>query len=316
MNITGRTQKLFDITRSVAATALLLGCAASSGTAYGQPMRTQAGAFELEVLLDGSPAPTFTHAGESYVMGRLGDRYTLRVHNRSARRVEAVVSVDGLDVIDGKTGDFRHKRGYLVPAWGQVDIDGWRLSNRQAAAFRFSTVSDSYAGRTGPTRNVGVIGVAVFPERQPERVIAPVRPIYPYGPYGSRPYEEGHGLRDKASGGFAAPTEGVDRYAAEKSGRGDDARNLAPLPRRPGLGTEFGEATWSLTHEVEFVRANTSTPVLVLGARYNDRDGLVAMGVEVEPRCIGSDDCDLRQTADPFPVSHRYAAPPRGWRRY
>ena len=39
--------------------------------------------------------------------------------------MEAVVSVDGRDVIDGKPADFRNKRGYLVPAWGSVDIDGF-----------------------------------------------------------------------------------------------------------------------------------------------------------------------------------------------
>ena len=79
----------------------------------------------------------------------MGERYTLRIWNRSGRRIEAVVSVDGRDVVDGKPGDFRNKRGYLVPAWGSVDIDGWRLSERQAAAFRFTSVANSYAGRMG-----------------------------------------------------------------------------------------------------------------------------------------------------------------------
>ena len=91
--------------------------------------------------MDGSPAPTFWHDGETYVMGRVGERYVIRVSNRTGRRIEAVVTVDGRDVVDGKPGDFRHKRGYLVPAWGQVDIDGWRLSQSRAATFRFSSVA-------------------------------------------------------------------------------------------------------------------------------------------------------------------------------
>ena len=48
-----------------------------------------------------------------------------------------------------EAADFRNKRGYIVPAWGSVDIDGWRLSRAQVAAFRFSSVADSYAARTG-----------------------------------------------------------------------------------------------------------------------------------------------------------------------
>src|SRR5262249_53291584 len=128
-------------------------------------LRQSAGGYDLEVLVNGAPAPTFFHAGETYLLGKVGQRYVIRVHNRSPRRIEAVVSVDGRDVIDGRPGDYRSKRGYLVPAWGFVDIDGWRISERQAAAFRFAAVADSYAARMGNARDVGVIGVAVFPER-------------------------------------------------------------------------------------------------------------------------------------------------------
>src|SRR6476620_4882910 len=111
-----------------------LSCATPAGNALAQPMRGAAGGYEVEVLVNGVPTPTFFHSGETYALGRMGERYTLRVWNRSGRRIEAVVSVDGRDVIDGKAGDFRGKRGYLVPAWGSVDIDGWRLSAQQAAA--------------------------------------------------------------------------------------------------------------------------------------------------------------------------------------
>ena len=136
-----------------------------------RPLRDRAGGYELTVLVDGVPARTYMHDGETYVLGQLGSHYTLRVSNHTGRRIEAVVSVDGRDAIDGKPADWRSKRGYLVPAWGSVDIEGWRISHAQAAAFRFSSVPDSYAARTGSARDVGVIGVAVFPERYlPPRV--------------------------------------------------------------------------------------------------------------------------------------------------
>ena len=45
-------------------------------------------------------------------------------------------------------------------------LDGFRQSTDTVAAFRFGSVRDSYAGKkTGDTRNVGVIGVALFSER-------------------------------------------------------------------------------------------------------------------------------------------------------
>jgi hypothetical protein len=118
-------------------------------------------------------------------------------------------------------------------------------------------------------------------------------------------------LAENGVGGYGA---GAGRDKAAPSSSSD----YAPRRReRPGLGTEFGEAVASHIQEVEFVRANASSPAVVLGMRYNDHDGLVAMGVNVDGVQPWPGDTELRRTADPFPVSpHRYAAPPSGWQRY
>src|ERR1051326_921729 len=102
------------------------------------------------------------------VQGAAAERYLIRITNPTARRIEAVVSVDGLDVIDGENGDL-HKRGYVVPAYGETRIEGFRTSQADVATFRFSSVHDSYAGMKGKARNVGVVAVALFEEQaQPE----------------------------------------------------------------------------------------------------------------------------------------------------
>jgi hypothetical protein len=283
------------MTRALA--ALVLSAALPS-----QALTDRSGPYELQVLVDGAPARTFRHDGETFVLGHLGERYTLRVLNHSGRRIEAVVSVDGRDVIDGKPADWREKRGYLVPAWGSVDIDGWRLSQREAAAFRFSTVPESYAAKTGNAREVGVIGVAVFPERWylPRR--EPVYPL-PQAPWNGAP-------RDRAAPerGSAAPE------SDEKSLSAPQSAPLAQRPaERPGLGTEFGEAVPSQVTEVPFLRASPQ-PSALIGARYDDRRGLFALGIDVDGGVLG--EADLRRSAEPFPVVERgYAAPPPGWRR-
>lgn len=103
--------------------------------------------------------------GRNYVVGEAGRRYTIVIRNRTQNRLECVVSVDGLDVLDGKAASFS-KRGYLVDPQGEVEIDGFRQSMDTVAAFRFGSVRGSYANQKhGDTRNVGVIGVAVFHER-------------------------------------------------------------------------------------------------------------------------------------------------------
>lgn len=317
-----------------------------------RPLRDQAGGYELTVLVDGAPARTYMHGGETYVLGQLGSHYTLRVSNHTGRRIEAVVSVDGRDAIDGRPADWRSKRGYLVPAWGSVDIEGWRISTAQAAAFRFSSVPDSYAARTGSARDVGVIGVAVFPERYlPPRVyrVPPPRP-YPY-PYRDRdyPYPYDDYYRGGDEGGRAPSAEsgkdkgpapapsgstpatpapprdaagGGESGGAYNKGSRSEAQPFAER-NRPGLGTEYGEAVHSPIYEVQFIRANPSTPSVVLGARYNDREGLLALGIPVDSTydqtCYNGyyyDEGDVRRTADPFPVAdRRFASPPPGWQR-
>src|SRR5262245_60068175 len=57
----------------------------------------------------GNALPTYVSRGRTYVAGERGNRYNIRIQNPTGRRVEAVVSVDGLDVIDGRVADFRGK---------------------------------------------------------------------------------------------------------------------------------------------------------------------------------------------------------------
>jgi hypothetical protein len=102
---------------------------------------------------------------KNYVIGEAGTRYTIVLRNRSPFRFEVVLSVDGLDVIDGKDASFT-KRGYILDPRGELEVEGFRQSVDQVAAFRFGSVSGSYANQKhGETRNVGVVGVALFHER-------------------------------------------------------------------------------------------------------------------------------------------------------
>ena len=103
--------------------------------------------------------------GKEFAVGEAGQRYTIVLKNDTDLRFEAVVSVDGLDVMDGRTASFA-KRGYIVDAHRELEVDGFRQSTETVAAFRFGSVKSSYANQKhGDTRNVGVIGVALFHER-------------------------------------------------------------------------------------------------------------------------------------------------------
>jgi hypothetical protein len=133
-----------------------------------EPLQTVAGGLvEWGVKSRGSYLPTYLEApnGRRLVEGRPGASYVMVVRNRSKSILEIVASVDGLDVFDGKPASFA-KRGYLVEPGETLEIEGFRMSWDKVAAFQFSSVASSYANlRHGDTRNVGVLGIAVFTQK-------------------------------------------------------------------------------------------------------------------------------------------------------
>ncbi len=131
---------------------------------YPQRASNESGQISLTLRDDaGSPLPGAQIGSDLYAVGEAGARYTVGIENHSAYRYEVVASVDGLDVIDGAEADF-NKRGYLIDPYTSFVIEGWRTGDDTVAAFRFSDMDNSYAGRTGKPRNIGVIGVAFFQE--------------------------------------------------------------------------------------------------------------------------------------------------------
>jgi hypothetical protein len=236
---------------SVACVSLLAPASAQSRIWWsGQPA---SGSYQVQVLVDGYARSVYYHHGNTYVEGRQGERYVIRVHNRSWRRVEAIISVDGRDVIDGKSSSLS-KRGYVIPPYSYIDVDGFRISMDEVAAFRFTSVPDSYAARMGTPWKVGIIGVAVFPERT-YRPPPPPRPPYVVGKSKRSP-----GLWDD---------ESADRASAGES---------APRSSR-NLGTQFGERQASPVSETRFVRQNWNQPAARLSLRYDNREGLCNLGI-------------------------------------
>ena len=303
--------------------------------------------YDVQVINDGGETlPTFAHRDRFYVQGAAGERYIIRIANPTPNRIEAVVSVDGLDVVDGEAGDL-HKRGYVVPPYGETRIEGFRTSAADVATFRFSAVDDSYAGRKGKARNVGVIAVALFEAQAPEPdqalIIGGAGDGYrgdgyvaPYDDDGDMEREESAppASRDRGPAPTSAPAAPPPRSASKRAaaaeadapasrpsgGAGasrmmtEDLRAPDPMPvqqrrSRPGLGTEFGEQRSSAASFTQFVRA-PGRPVAIAELRYNDTAGLVALGIPVAPV---PDEGELmtRETADPFPGDTRFATPPR-----
>jgi hypothetical protein len=272
----------------LAALTAALGLTAATAGARSPVWRPKPAAPAFAVSVEderGAALPTFRHEGQVFVLGTPGERYNVRVVNRTGRRVEAVVSVDGRDAISGQVGDFVSQRGYVVPAFGSVLIEGFRRSLDEVAAFRFTDPRNSYSARRGTPQNVGVIGVAFFSERPPPREVA-VRPA----PHKARSAE-------------APSADGAPRGQAE-------ARPESARARRDvnNLGTEFGERQQSAVVEVSFERQNPTRPSELLSLRYDDASGLEARGIDLSS--LGRRFAREPREPEPFPLS-RFAQPPR-----
>ena len=109
--------------------------------------------------------PGYSWRGDRMIIGKKGKTYSLIVKNKSGSRVEVVLSVDGLDVIDGKAASVR-KKGYVIAPGKTLEVKGFRTSTSAVATFKFSSVGASYAHISGgDTRNVGVMGMAVYHDK-------------------------------------------------------------------------------------------------------------------------------------------------------
>ena len=232
--------------------------------------------FALLVLLGGQPLREYGFDGRTYVSGAAGRDYTLRVVSRSSRRVKAVLSVDGINVIEGKAATTTGS-GYILAPYSSLDIPGWRLTDQEVARFLFGTPESSYAADKGKAENVGVIGAAFFDE-------AVVRPV--------------------PTVALAALRDGTPRGPAVAKGGAGPAFGAAGT-LGGSLGTGFGAKTDHAVQRVEF--EGRSSPAAVIEIRYEDAAILRAMGVDV------ADDAAAVHTPSAFPADG-YCAPPRGWR--
>jgi hypothetical protein len=226
-------------------------------------------AVQLEILdrKTGEALPVHWHDGERYVAGEPGREYEIRLRNPGDGRMLAVTSVDGINVITGKTAATLGS-GYVLDPGCLVDIDGWRKSMEQVAAFYFTALPDSYAARTGRPDNVGVIGVALFRER--------VRMME---------------LERDERAGSATPAPSAEASAAQR----DSGMNSRLKSREDRLGTGHGRRLDSGAVYTEFERASDE-PDEVIRIYYDSRKNLVARGIIPRPKYRVAE-----RMPDPFP---------------
>jgi hypothetical protein len=227
---------------------------------------------DLLIMIKGEK-PAFEYQSpldfKTYIEGRDGSEFEIEVRNNNNFRIEAVISVDGLSVLDGKpAGDDDDTQGYLVGANSKIRIPGWKLNGTKAAAFVFSgRKGGSYVEQsTGQATNKGVIGMMVFEEKVKSYYHSPnnvaFRGLSPLniGAYYSGNAVSGLAMNNmsamNASMGTLSTTEGA-WTGVQGSGHPTDATTSATAARtsiteaRTNAGTAHTTASSAATSSVD-----------------------------------------------------------------
>jgi hypothetical protein len=237
----------------------------------------------------GTTLPAYAHDGKLYVAGAPGHRYGVRIVNRTNSRVLTVLSVDGVNAITGQTAD-PNQSGYVLGAYDSTEVDGWRKDMSEVAEFNFTALSDSYAARTGRPSNVGVIGVAVFREKQHYTWRERDEKIAREAPQAAD--SAGYARKDAAPPPATAQAPNAPAGMAAQAAKSAPAESRAygglaeaetqaarPMPKpEESLGTGHGEREWSSATYTNFER-ESSRPNETVSVWYDSYRNLVARGV-------------------------------------
>lgn len=286
--------------------------------------------YEACVLVNGRPITEVHHASKTYVEGRNGSVFELQFRNNTSQRALVVISVDGLDVIEGKRAGKR-SQGYVVGPHQVAKIPGWKLSDRGAARFEFGiqdadyAEDETYVDQMGhDPANQGMIGFMVFREKARVPFIGSVQTFSApnRGPFDIE--QSGYGVRGMRNGGptldslrgvadvgsFSAGSmtrgggstwsaSGSSSYTGASLGSAKGLVDADVEADDKGLGTKFGEETRFETGTTYFDRE--AEPVSVMVFHYDTIRRLKDLGVPVER--FRPNRRPRRESGTPFPCS-------------
>lgn len=290
--------------------------------------------FDLNVLVNGSRCKQYQHQGRTYIEAKNGSEYVLEIKNHHWKRVLAVCSVDGINVITGETASDKDT-GYIIPAYSSEKIKGFRFSDDEWAMFRFGYKFNgkTYAQSKGgdAEKNCGVIGFRIFYEKEPTvqwsytpaqwNSNTPTDELtcsYSIGSYykiftsESPPYaispntitcncsdlnqEQLYSCNVDYHSTDPNPTQCVQSSKKRPLTIG---HSTTPSPANFDMGTEWGRRETSRVHTVQFERGALARSFDIY---YASRDALIAMGVPIH---------NVLFMPQAFP--NTYAKPPKDW---
>jgi hypothetical protein len=249
--------------------------------AHSAPIReaAQGDLVNVQVLVDGNPTPLFVRPGtwdRTYFQAFRGKNYSLLVSNRTGERVGVLITVDGLNVVNGQKSSLsNHESMYVLDPYESATIRGWRTSLNDVRRFVFVDEERSYASRTDQANgDMGWIRVLSFREQRPITWFDNRPGVRDWRGDDSNARREGvEGGASKSSPPPASAPQPSGDLRAQKAG---ERSYIAPQSEStPGTG--WGDHRYDPVRHTEFAAAGSATDHLVL--RYEYESGLRALGI-------------------------------------
>ncbi len=252
---------------------------------------------DVQLRVEGNAAPLYlSPQGDlrRYFQAYAGRNYAVVLRNNTGSRVGVLISVDGLNVVNGERTNLRGTEPmYVLGPWETATIRGWRTSLDDIQKFVFVDEARSYASRTGQANgDMGWIRVLAFREQrlawQP-RGIEWLRSEKARdrrseeAPMGRNELER----RDGPAAAAPEPTQAQGEMApsapAPERAKSMNTRETADqlsggAQSYPGTG--WGEHRNDHVEQVEFTAERRATDTLIF--RYEYASGLRALGIDLD----------------------------------
>jgi len=191
----------------------------------------------------------FDSSGRKWIESHEGTKFVIEIKNNDYNTYLAIVSVDGLNVLDASKAELKPNNGYVLYSKKSMKINGWRTSLDDVREFVFtSDKNESYAHKLGANEsNTGVIGLAFFKE-----IVVPTITMWPPNNWNSTSYTV-------ASASTVVPT------------------NLSANLRSMSMSTAQGSLVEDKVTEVEKQFENTVSFIDTI--YYDNRENLIAKGI-------------------------------------
>jgi len=121
--------------------------------------------FSMGIKMGGITLSEYLHEDEVFVHGPKGETFAISLMNNSSRRAVAVVSMDGLCIIDGLEM-LEQGLGYILEPGKQITVDCWRFKGSQCPELQFGYRPPGFENIMDEPANPGVIEAIFFYEQE------------------------------------------------------------------------------------------------------------------------------------------------------